>query len=96
MKEYKHRKATRARQKAVKLKIKSKFLAVWSLRKEQEVNKQLGMIKKEKIEKMIGICSFINKSPDFQEDDEEKHDDNDNNDTPGHSLEYFCPPYYQH
>ena len=87
MKEYKNRKATRARQKAVKLKIKSKFLAVWSLRKEQEVNKQLGMIKKEKIEKMIGICSFINKSPDFQEDDEEKHEDNENNETPAHSLE---------
>ena len=87
MKEYKHRKATRARQKAVKLKIRSKFLAVWSLRKEQEVNKQLGMIKKEKIEKMIGICSFINKSPDFQEDNEEEHENHENKDIPAHSLE---------
>ena len=87
MKEYKSRKATRARQKAVKLKIKSKFLAVWSLRKQQEVNKQLGMIKKEKIEKMIGICSFINKSPDFKEDDEEEHTDQENKDIPPHNLE---------
>ena len=88
MKEYEHRKATRLRQKVVKNKIKSKFLAVWSLRKEQEVNKQLGMIKKEKIEKMIGICSFINKSPDFQEDDEEKHEeDHENNDNPVNSME---------
>ena len=88
MKEYEHRKATRLRQKVVKNKIKSKFLAVWSLRKEQEVNKQLGMIKKEKIEKMIGICSFINKSPDFQEDDEEKHEeDHENSDIPVNSIE---------
>ena len=85
MKEYDNRKATRIRQKAVKFKVKNKFLAVWSLRKQQHEKKQnsLGLIRKEKIEKILGVCSFINQIPEGtnnegkEEVEDHKNDDDD-------------------
>ena len=74
MKEYELRKASRARQKAAKIKAKNRILAVWAFHKKQDEKKKLDTIKKEQVEKSIGIYS-TNKQK-IAEDANEGNNDN--------------------
>ena len=76
MKEYELRKAARVRQRAAKIKAKNRILAVWAFHKRQDEKKKLDTIKKEQVEKSIGIYS-TNKQ---KAAEDAKELDNDNQD----------------
>lgn len=76
MKEYELRKAARVRQKAAKIKAKNRILAVWAFHKKQDEKKKLDTIKKEQVEKSIGIYS-TNKQKTAEDDNEGNNDNQD-------------------
>ena len=76
MKEYELRKASRARQKAAKIKAKNRILAVWAFHKKQDEKKKLDTIKKEQVEKSIGIYS-TNKQKTVEDSNKGNNDNQD-------------------
>ena len=76
MKEYELRKAARVRQKAAKIKAKNRILAVWAFHKKQDEKKKLDTIKKEQVEKSIGIYS-TNKQKTAEDGNEGNNDNKD-------------------